>query len=345
MEHKKYIQHSGKVIETDGKFSHVMAVTLDPSSDYKNGVLRCITSRSGDLAFAGNVDRSELHKIKGIFPDDFTIGDKLYIKNESQIIETLTRGVGDFIGLEDPDIWIDSKNNIIHLYFTIPIRFFDEEIGEDKVEVHLGHAFGDTLDSLEMTTPALTGGLGNWAKEVSIAPLNSSGFRYNLIESSDHRVHHAYSVVRAVIAEDMGKPWKFGEIVLHPADLGYPWIGGHASPGPLFSKNFIDIGEGKLLGVMNGCEVNKKIGERIKHGNFSVGLFIYDYENGKIDWVSAQPFIQDSDAGIGQGRKITFASQFIETKNGEGILYAHVDDSFVRAYTLKAEDIKSLLPL
>jgi hypothetical protein len=72
---------------------------------------------------------------------------------------------------------------------------------------------------------------------------------------------------------------------------------------------------------------------------FSVGLFIYDYENGKIDWVSPEPFIQDSEATI-----ITFASQFVCTKKGKGILYAHVDDSFVRAYTLEAEKIKALLP-
>ncbi len=72
---------------------------------------------------------------------------------------------------------------------------------------------------------------------------------------------------------------------------------------------------------------------------FSVGLFIYDYENGKIDWVSPEPFIQDSEAV-----SITFASQFVEIGPGKGILYAHVDDSFVRAYTLKAELLKSLLP-
>ena len=74
-----------------------------------------------------------------------------------------------------------------------------------------------------------------------------------------------------------------------------------------------------------------------------MGLFLYNYENGKIDWVSPEPFIQDSEA-----KTITFASQVVETGEGggegEGILYAHVDDSFVRAYTLRAEDIKSLLP-
>ncbi len=37
-----------------------------------------------------------------------------------------------------------------------------------------------------------------------------------------------------------------------------PWIAGHASPGPLFPKNFIDVGDGKLLGVINGREANQK---------------------------------------------------------------------------------------
>ena len=65
----------------------------------------------------------------------------------------------------------------------------------------------------------------------------------------------------------------------------------------------------------------------------------YDYENGKINWVSSSPFIRDSEA-----RTITFASQLVEIGDRKAILYAHVDDSFVRAYTLRAEMIKSLLP-
>ena len=81
-----------------------------------------------------------------------------------------------------------------------------------------------------------------------------------------------------------------------------------------------------------------------RDGTFSIGLFIYDYEQGKVDWVSSDPFIQDSEAGKGGNRAITFASQFVETNPGEGILYAHVDDSFVRAYTLKADLLKSILP-
>jgi hypothetical protein len=242
----------------------------------------------------------------------------------------------DFIGLEDPDIWVDEENNLLHVYFTFP---FINKSEEDKNKIHLGHAVGKNLDSLEMTMPALMADEIGGAKELSIAPINKQGFRYNLVESSKKEDNFTYSVVRLAITEDMSKPWKFGEIVFHPKEHNISWIGGHASPGPLLPKSFIDVGEGKLLGIMNGRETNQKIGDEIKYGMFSVGLFIYDYENGKIDWVSPKSFIQD-----GEAVTITFASQFVETKPGEGILYAHVDDSFVRAYTLKAELIKPLLP-
>ncbi|MFA6300899.1 MAG: hypothetical protein WC609_00945 [Candidatus Paceibacterota bacterium] len=333
---KPYIQHEGKVINTGGKFTHVMAIALDSRIQYREGVIRCITSREGDVTTKGYIDKSELHKIQGSSLENFEIGEKLNIGNETEIINQLAENGLEFIGLEDPDIWIDEKNDLLHLYFTLPMI----SRGDDsKNKIHLGHAVGKNLDSLEMTMPALEADEVGGAKELSIAPINKKGFRYNLVESSKKEDDFVYSVVRVAIAEDMGKPWKFGEIVFHPKEHNISWIGGHASPGPLFPKSFIDVGEGKLLGIMNGREANKKIGDEIKYGMFSVGLFIYDYENGKIDWVSPEPFIQDSEA-----KTITFASQFMEAKQGEGILYAHVDDSFVRAYTLKAELIKFLLP-
>ncbi len=72
----------------------------------------------------------------------------------------------------------------------------------------------------------------------------------------------------------MGKLWKYGVVAFHPAEANIPWISGHASPGPIFPESFIDLGKGKRLGVMNGREANRKIGEEIQHGMFSVGLFI-----------------------------------------------------------------------
>jgi len=336
MKPKGYIEHPGKVVEVGGKFEHVMAIALDSRSGYKDGVIRCITNRSGDVATSGYIDRSVLHKVHGDSLDHFLIGERLKIRNQEEVVAQLAGETLDFLGLEDPDIYIDEKTGLTHLYFTMPFH----NKGKHGMLIHLGHAAGNDLDSLEMTMPVLIDEGAGGAKEVSIAPANKNGVHYNLIESSKSEEHliYSYSTIRVAIAEDMGKPWKFGETVFYPPERNIPWIGGHASPGPLFPKSFIDMGEGKLLGVLNGREANQRVGDEIKYGIFSVGLFIYDYENGKIDWVSSEPFIQDSEA-----RTITFVSQFVEQEKGSGILYAHVDDSFVRAYTLNAEEIKQLL--
>jgi hypothetical protein len=332
---KGYTQHPGKAVETGEKFEYVMAISLDSRAGYKEGVIRCITNRSGDVATSGYIDRSVLHKVRGDSLDHFSIGERLVIKNQEVIVAQLSGGKLDFLGLEDPDIWIDRETGLTHLYFTMPFH----NKGKHGMLIHLGHAVGKDLDSLEMTMPVLMDRGAGGAKEVSIAPANKRDFHYNLVESSASDNKTAYSTVRVAIAEDMGKTWKFGETVFHPKEQNIPWIGGHASPGPLFPKSFIDVGEGKLLGVINGREANQLVGDEIQYGMFSVGLFIYDYEHGKIDWVSPEPFIRDSEA-----RTITFASQFVEQGKGSGILYAHVDDSFVRAYTLNAEKIRELLP-
>ncbi len=317
----------------------MMAIALDPKSLYKKGVLRCITSREGDVEEAGYIDRSELYTVVGDTLEHFTVGDRLHIRNEQEVIATLSGEKLEYLGLEDPDILIDEKTGLMHLYFTMPFVSKDKEGHPSKI--HLGHAVGKDLNSLEMTLPALQADESgkNTAKEVSIAPLNSKGVRFNLFESSSVVSNTWYSTIRIAVAEDMNGSWQFGETIFHPKKEGVVWAGGHASPGPLFSKEFIDVGYGKLLGVMNGREANKQVGEKTKYGTFSVGLFIYDYENGRIDWVSPEPFIQDSEA-----KTITFASQFVETGAGEGVLYAHIDDSFVRAYSLNVSGIQSLLP-
>jgi len=332
---KGYIEHPGKAVAIGGKFEHVMAITLDPHSGYKNGVIRCIANRSGDVEISGYIDKSVLHKVSGDSLEHFLIGEQLEIYGQEEIIKELSVAGLELLGLEDPDIWIDEKTGLTHLYFTMP---FHDSKPEDNGRVHLGHAIGKGLDSLEMTMPVLMGEVHKAAKELSIAPVNKHGFRFNLVESSIKEDDFTYSTVCVAVVEDMGKSWKFGETVFHPKEQNIPWIGGHASPGPLFPKSFIDVGEGKLLGVINGREANQRVGGEIRYGMFSVGLFIYDYENGKIDWVSPKPFIRDSAA-----RTITFASQFVEQGKRRGILYAHVDDSFVRAYTLNAEEIKGLL--
>lgn len=336
-EPKPYIQGE-KVAEAGTRFEHVMAVTLDPRTNNSEGVIRCIVSREGDVATHGFVDRSELHTIKKNELGKFDIGERLIIKNEEEVLNEFGGADWECIGLEDPDIFIDENSVLMHLYFTLAFR----HRSENKMRIHLGHAVGNNLNSLEITKPVLVASDdGRFsAKEVSIAPVNSEGVRLNLFESSDYvKGESYYSTVRVAKAKDMGKQWEFGEVLFHPREHDIAWAGEHASPGPLLPKSFIDLGENKLLGIMNGREKSEKKGDETLYKTFSVGLFIYDYEKGKIDWVSSEPLIIDSEA-----RTITFASQFVETKPGEGILYAHVDDSFVRSYTLNAEGIKNLLP-
>lgn len=338
-----YTQHAGKVLAAGSQFKHVMALALNPLSKYTDGLVRCITSREGELSgVRGHIDRSVLYKVNGTL-ERFDIGERATIKNEEETLVKLDVSGLDYLGLEDPDLWFEEKTGLLHMYCTIPYISRDKEAQCSLI--HLGHAVGRNLDSLEMTPPVLLADKNQYAnsraKEVSIAPLNSQGFRYNLFESHDKPKENgdSYSIVRVVIAKDMGKAWEFGETAFHPAEHNTAWIGGHASPGPLLPRSFIDLGENKLVGIINGREANKHVGDKILYGIFSVGLFIYDYEKGKIDWVSPEPFIQDTEAKI-----ITFASQFVETGKDTGILYAHVDDSFVRAYTLSAEGIHQLLP-
>jgi hypothetical protein len=347
-EEKAYPRQGEKVVEAIGDYKHVMALTLDPRTGNTEGVVRCIASREGSVDTFGYVDRSELHRLHAGADAQFVIGEKLSLFGERAIVDALARKLGgdgewEYLGNEDPDIWVDEETGLLHLYFTMPFR----NAKEDKMSISLGHAFGKDLDALEMTEPVILDiaenstedGLMGVAKELSIAPKNTRGSRFNLVESADKRNGIWYSVVRKAKAEDMGQDWEMQEVLFHPAEHKIFWAGEHASPGPLMSSNFLDIGKGKLVGFLNGRERSDRSGKEVKYEKFSVGLFVYDYENGKIEWVSPEPFIFDSEATT-----ITFASQFVETGNGKGLLYVHVDDSFIRSYNVDAESIKRLLP-
>ena len=68
-----------------------MAIALDPRKNYKEGIIRCITSREGNVQIKGYVDRSELHKINGNSLESFIIGKQLIIKNEKEILKQLIK--------------------------------------------------------------------------------------------------------------------------------------------------------------------------------------------------------------------------------------------------------------
>src|SRR3990167_5049458 len=93
---------------------------------------------------------------------------------------------------------------VLHIYIS-RCRFSIKTKRKNKLSL--------ILDSLEMTMPALQADAKNTAKEFSIAPINSKGIRYNLIESSSIENKIWYSTVRVAIAEDMGASWQFGQTV------------------------------------------------------------------------------------------------------------------------------------
>ena len=58
-----------------------MSIALDPTTGYKEGLVRCITGREGDVEISGYIDRSEFYTIKGDSLEHFIIGERLKIKN------------------------------------------------------------------------------------------------------------------------------------------------------------------------------------------------------------------------------------------------------------------------
>ena len=74
------------------------------------------------------------------------------------------------------------------------------------------------------------------------------------------------------------------------------------------------------------------------YGKFRPGLFLFNPKTGEIPWVSPNPLFEDPKA-----RTITFASDFLQISKHEGILYCHVNDSFVRAYEIDAKELKRYL--
>lgn len=330
-----YIQHSGAVVASK-QFEYVMAISLHPLI-YKEGVIRCVSKREGSVDTLGFVDKSVLHKIKSVDGlEKFEVEEELTIDGQEELIHELTSEGWTFIGLEDPDLIVDPETSLLHMYFSI--AFINQE--RTYYKTYLGHAFGQDLTSLKMTSPVLspTDQIPGIVKELSFAPKNSSGLRLNLVETSSEIDARQYSVVRIAASDNLDANWKFGDVVFNPLLNGFAWCAGHASPGPLFPDTFVDVGKNKRLGILNGREVDVVRNKEVKFGIFSIGLFIYNFEEGKIEWISKTPFIRDT-----QAQNITFASQFIQTDVNEGILYAHVDDSFVRAYTLYAKEIKKLL--
>jgi hypothetical protein len=326
------------VIEADGQCAHVMALHIDPRSEFHPGVIRCIVKRTGSVHVSGYVDWSRIHTVEMDSRYEARLGPELHISGAEEVVSDLAGDSAyDFLGFEDPNIWCRPEAETVHLYYTIP--FFERYSGD--ICFYLGHAEGPDVASLTMTEPVLgpVADVHSGAKEVAIAPRASDGTRYNLVESNDTRADTSYSVLRTAIAQDLSGPWELGDLAFHPAEDGYDWCRGHVSPGPFLPCEFLDPGVDRVVGLLNGRGANHVVDGKIRYGEFDVGLLVYDYERGDVEWISDEPILRDPDA-----ETITFASAFRQIEPNRGVLYAHVDDSYVRAYLVDADALAPLLP-
>ncbi len=319
----------------------VMALSvLKDKKKNKLGVVREIVKREGDVSIPGYVDMSRLYIVKSEDGLKWERVKELKINGIDRIIKENSESGLMFIGLEDPDTWIDEDNKV-HLYYTIAYKLVNEE----GFVTHLGHAEGEDLENLAATKPVLSPDLSSidtvaGFKEVAISPKTFDFGRINLAESGygSGFGSEGVSTIIAAKARDMGKPWEFLKTVADPTKIDYSWANGHLSPGPIFPESFISY-KSLLVGIVNGREKTTVINGQRVFGRFSVGLMLFDPKNGEIPWISEKPLISDPDA-----KTITFASDFLRLNKNYGILYAHVDDSFVRAYKIDARNLIKFLP-
>ncbi len=314
----------GSENQKDGK--KYMALCIDPSS--KNpyrGIARQVTKRKGNVNLAGFVDMSKLILVESNNLLKWTIIRDLQINGIKEIIKKLKNKETYFIGLEDPDIFVD-KTGKKHIYFTIAYKYKNKK----GHKLFLGHAIGNSLEKLEATNPVIANN-----KEVAISPIKNKDFRYILAESWEGNHKEGISLLKA---KDMGSRWKFERLVFNPKKHSYPWCKGYASPCRIISPSMITLNDNLLLGICTGNS-----GEYIKEGkkyrgNFEPGLFLFNPKTGDIPWIDKEPLFKDPKATT-----ITFASELISINNHEILLYAHPNDSFVRAYKINLEKIKEKL--
>ncbi len=336
----------GTLDQKDGR--RYMALCIDPSS--KNpyrGIARQVVDREGDVNVSGYVDISKLILVES---DDLLnwreTGD-LEIKGLEKILERLVDGdikSKVFVGLEDPDI-ILGEEGIKHVYFTIP--FVYERNGKKTNDVYVGHAFGKSLNHLTATDPVLRGINKKIRGFKEICPVPSEGSkRFVMSETSFYKGRSKiygekdteYSAIGLSQADDLAGEWKFLKLIHDPEEDPKEWCAGSSSPCRIFDPDTLNH-NGFLVGIMNGRELPEIIDGKIFYKKFRPGLFLFDPKKREMNWISDEPLLEDPLATT-----ITFASELILLNEKEALLYAHVNDSFVRVYKLNLNEVRKMLP-
>src|SRR3989344_5139365 len=253
-----------------------LAVDKDSSKPYL-GLAREITKSKGSVDIPGFVDESKLIIVESKNLLSWKKIKDLEIKGIEKIIKELSGNDKYFIGLEDPDIYIESK--LKQVFFTIAFKYKNKT----GYEVYLGHAQGKRLDNLTATQPNLSPILSKnirGFKEVTISPVINKNYRINLTEAQiveDGEV----SAIAFSKAENMSKQWQHLGIALDPAEMKYQWIKGHASPCSFLPKDFASYNN-LLVCIVNGREPDKNINNQKVYGKFRPGLILFNPETGEI---------------------------------------------------------------
>jgi len=309
----------------------VMALAIDHSTikdKIKFGLAREITKTQGDVNIPGYTDESKLILVKSNDLLKWEKVEDLKIEGIDGVINNI-KTKGKLIGLEDPDI-INYKK-IKHVYFTIAFK-----LSNKFYKIYLGHAKGKILSQLKTTAP-LIGPRKDISgfKEVAISISKNMALTEMGIFNKNTGIE-GISIISLLKIDNPESNWKFKKIVLDPRKIKYEWCNGHLSPCRILDSSI----DGLNIGIVNGREKSVVNGKSIRYGKFRPGLILFNPKTGEIPWISREPLFEDPDA-----ETITFASDFIKLNNKKGILYCHVNDSFVRAYEINLDELKKYVKL
>ena len=318
-----------KVVEGE----RFMALCLQPEMKPYRGLARQVVDREGSEDVPGFLDLSKLIIVESNDLLKWKVIGDLKIENIDDVVERFQKDNTRFIGFEDPDIVVDEEG-VLHVYFTIAYRYLNEY----KYDIYLGHAFGKNLENLRVTNPLLGPIEGKFMgfKELAPTPNRVEGHWFHLVEGIEKREEFGCSVIACIRASEFGKNWNFEKVSFHPKNNKISWCGGHVSPCRILSEDIIKLRRGLRVLLING---RAKSTVKKAYGKFRPGLALYNPETGEIPWVDSRHLIEDPEATT-----ITFASEVFVLDEGHILVYAHVNDSFVRAYRVGIEEIKKRLP-
>jgi hypothetical protein len=318
---KTVSMYSEPALGSVNEHTRYMALAVDTSTldkKVKLGLAREITKSLGHVDKPGFVDESKLIIVKSRNLIKWEKDSDLKIKGIEKIIEELSNSNQYFIGLEDPDIWVDEKN-LKHVYFTIAFKYKDEK----GHKLYLGHAEGKELKKLTATNPVIENN-----KEIAICPVKNKDYRYVLTESWTNKSEEGMGLLRA---KDMNKDWEFIRLAFNSKEPS--WCSKYASPCKIIDSLYTNVND-NLLGICTGHARSQIKNGTEYRGDFLPGLFLFNPKKGEVSWMDSKYWFKDPDARI-----ITFASDFIPLSKDKYLLYCHINDGFVRAYEV---DLKGL---